>query len=236
MELSMKEIMEILFNIVYLITLWAIVFNMFKNTNKLKSKHTKLGNLVAWTFALLAIGDTGHVGFRVIAYLKDGITESAALLGYGKFATSITVTVFYVLLLIIWKFRFNEKYNYFTHILFASGLVRLVLLVLPANEWTSVVAPFNWAIYRNVPLMILGLGVAGLFLSSAKKEKDNTFKWIGIMILISYGFYIPVILFAHINPTIGMLMIPKTVAYLAAAFIAYYGVFKGKNENKSIQV
>lgn len=231
MDLSIKEIMEILFNIVYLITLWIVVFKMFKNTNKLDIKYKKLGKLVTWTFALLAIGDTGHVGFRVVAYLKDGLIESATLLGYGKFATSITVTFFYVLLLIIWKIRFNKKYNYFTHILFASGVVRLVLLLLPANEWTSAVAPFNWAIYRNIPLLILGLGVAGLFLNSAKKEKDNTFKWIGIMILISYGFYIPVILFAHINPTIGMLMIPKTVAYLAAAFIAYYGVFKDTKKN-----
>ncbi|WBW96791.1 hypothetical protein [Oceanirhabdus sp. W0125-5] len=227
----MKEIMETLFNIVYLVTLWIVVFNMFKNTARLNSKETKLGKLVAWTFALLAIGDTGHVGFRVVAYFKDGLAESAALLGYGKYATAITVTFFYVLLLIIWKVRFNEKYNCFTHILFASGIVRLVVVLLPGNEWTSAVAPFDWAIYRNIPLLILGLGVAGLFLNSARKEKDNTFKWIGIMILISYGFYIPVILFAHINPTVGMLMIPKTVAYLVAAFIAYYGVFKKQNKN-----
>ena len=31
-----------------------------------------ISKLVIWAFALLAIGDTGHVGFRVLAYVAIG--------------------------------------------------------------------------------------------------------------------------------------------------------------------
>jgi hypothetical protein len=41
------------------------------------------------------------------------------------------------------------------------------------------------------------------------------------MILVSNAFYTPVILFVQRVPVIGMLMIPKTLAYVAIAVLAY---------------
>ena len=35
------------------------------------------------------------------------------------------------------------------------------------------------------------------------------------------GFYIPVVLWADVNPLIGMLMIPKTCAYVWTVLIGY---------------
>jgi hypothetical protein len=78
---------------------------------------------------------------------------------------------------------------------------------------------------RNLPLVILGLGVAYLMLRDSATVRDTTFKWIGIMILVSYAFYAPVILFVQQVPAIGMLMIPKTLAYVAIGFIAYRDFF-----------
>jgi hypothetical protein len=46
------------------------------------------------------------------------------------------------------------------------------------------------------------------------------------MILLSYAFYIPVILFVQQAPMVGMLMIPKTMAYVGIALIAYYSLFR----------
>ncbi|MCK4259847.1 MAG: hypothetical protein KAX49_12760 [Halanaerobiales bacterium] len=225
-NMEIKDIFEMVFNIAYMVFLWGLVYKMF---NSLDSKNIRFTKTVAWTFALLAIGDTGHVGFRVIAYLKGGIAANALFVGMGKFATSVTLTIFYCFFIIVWKLRFDKKFNNFTYLLFGCALIRLIILALPGNQWGSMSAPFDWAIYRNIPFWILGLGADYLILSSALKAKDKTFKWIGIMILISFGFYTPVVLFAHKTPIIGALMIPKTVAYLAAAFIAYYGVFKREN-------
>ena len=69
--------------------------------------------------------------------------------------------------------------------------------------------------------MVQGLGVLYLILRDAIKVKDTTFTWIGIMIAISYGFYAPVILWAAQIPLLGMLMIPKTLAYVGIAILVY---------------
>ena len=224
--MEMKDVMEIIFNIFYLIVIWYLAIKMYKNIDSLNSKDRKTGKLLALAFLLLALGDTGHVGFRVLAYLKGGLTQNAYLLGMGKMFTSITVTIFYMLLVEVWRARFDKKHNIVTIVLLLCGIARLIILFLPGNQWGSQIAPMNFEMYRNIPLMILGLGVAILIFKDSKDSRDNTFRWFSIMIFISYAFYIPVILFARYNSTIGLLMIPKTVAYLAAAFIGYNGIFK----------
>lgn len=226
MNYDVKSIMEMLFNVFYLVVIWIVVYMMYKGMSNVSEKNKNVAKTFALSFLLLALGDTGHVGFRVVGYLKKGLQENAALLGYGKLITALTVTVFYMLFIKAWKERYNKEYNLFTYLLFIAGIARLVILVLPGNQWASYEAPFRWAIYRNIPLMVLGLGAAYLFFKDSLKSNDNIFKWIAIMILISYGFYTPVILLAHIYPLIGLLMIPKTLAYMAAAFIVYEGFFK----------
>jgi hypothetical protein len=78
---------------------------------------------------------------------------------------------------------------------------------------------------RNLPLMIMGLGVMVLILRDAYRANDRPFKWIGWCILASYAFYTPVILFVAEVPMLGMLMIPKTLAYIAIAVIAYRALY-----------
>ena len=55
------------------------------------------------------------------------------------------------------------------------------------------------------------------------------------MILVSFAFYLPVILFAHPVPLLGMLMIPKTCAYLVVAWVAYRDMWhpRGYKNNRS---
>lgn len=42
-----------------------------------------------------------------------------------------------------------------------------------------------------------------------------------LTIVLSFGFYIPVVLWADAVPLIGMLMIPKTCAYVWTVLIGY---------------
>jgi hypothetical protein len=83
---------------------------------------------------------------------------------------------------------------------------------------------------RNIPLTIQGLGVVWLILKYAYPTNDRVFKQLGVCILLSYGFYLPVILFVQRVPLVGMLMIPKTLAYLAAEWIGYRALFTGRAE------
>ena len=74
---------------------------------------------------------------------------------------------------------------------------------------------------RNVPFALLGLLIIVLFYRSAKDHGDKAFRWMWLTIVLSFGFYIPVVLWADVNPLIGMLMIPKTCAYVWTVLIGY---------------
>ena len=99
-------------------------------------------------------------------------------------------------------------------------------MAFPVNEWSSVVPPQPWSTIRNLPLIAQGLGVAYLILRDARRTGDRTFQWIGASILVSYACYMPVIFFVQQAPLVGMLMIPKTLAYVAIGFLAYFDLFR----------
>ena len=226
---------ETIFNILYLSAIWWLVIAMYKRLPKVDKKTSPLAELIVAAFALLALGDSGHVGFRIIALIAGGTESTVSIAGtpirwisLGTLATTATVTIFYVLVLIIWKRRFNKNYGWFGILLFLVAIIRLVMTMLPINDWNASMPTQPWATYRNIPLMVQGLGVAFLILRDAGREKDRAFLQIGYMILVSYAFFIPVILFVQKMPLIGMLMIPKTLAYVAIAVIAYRHIFKEK--------
>lgn len=234
MSEAMRMWLEVSFNVLYLVVVWSLVGLMWQRRNSVAEEKRPLANLFMGAFFLLALGDTGHVGFRVWAYALGGLesrlvlfSQEIGLVGLGALATSITVTLFYVLVLLLWQRRFRKPYGWFGYVLLAAAALRLILHLFPQNEWNNVVPPQPWSIYRNLPLMLQGLGVAYLILRDAWAARDRTYIWIGVMILTSYAFYMPVIFLVQRVPLVGMLMIPKTLAYVAIAFIgfaAYYRV------------
>ncbi|MDF1500538.1 MAG: hypothetical protein P1P76_08720 [Anaerolineales bacterium] len=233
MSESLRIWVEIIFNLLYLMTIWVIVIAMTRRLDKVPPPDLRVARYFILAFALLAIGDTGHVGFRVWAYALgnpearvyvSGLTMG--LVGLGALSTAITVTLFYVVMLYIWAARFEKRFGVFGGILMLSAVVRLGLMTLPQNQWNLTVPPHPWSLWRNLPLVVLGLGVAFLMMRDALRANDRAFQWIGIMILLSYGFYIPVMLFIQRAPVIGMLMIPKTLAYVAIAVIGYLSIFQ----------
>jgi hypothetical protein len=212
---------EIAFNIAYLIIIWALVFAMIRSRKNVDPADKRIVDRFLAMFFLLALGDTGHVGFRVIAYARGGLQANPLLVGLGALATAITVTFFYMIVLDVWRIRFGKRFGAFGILLFLAGVVRLVVMALPGNDWGSVVPPEPMGIIRNLFLMLQGLGVMFLILRDSIQAKEKAFLWVGICILISYLFYIPVILFVKTIPVLGMLMIPKTLAYVAIAVIVY---------------
>jgi hypothetical protein len=223
---------EVSFNVIYLIVVWGLVLEMFRRRATVLPSNRAVAERVMWAFALLALGDTGHVGFRVWAYALGSLETQLnvfgiplSLVGVGAFATSVTVTFFYMLTLDIWRVRFNKVFGVFEYGLLAAGVVRLIIIMFPQNEWQSSVPPLSWSLLRNLPLVIQGLGVMFLIWRDAQKQNDQSFKWIAIMIAISYACYTPVILLVQQIPLIGMLMIPKTMAYLGVAIIAFRDLY-----------
>jgi hypothetical protein len=233
MSETMQMWVEVSFNVLYLAAIWGLVIAMAHRLHHLLPEKRPLAHLFMVAFALLALGDTGHVGFRVLAYALGGLGTrvtifgaETGLVGLGALSTAVTITFFYVVIAMIWRKRFEKPYGWFGYLLFVAAAMRLVLMIFPQNEWNSPVPPSAWSIYRNLPLIIQGLGAAYLILSDAIASKDRLFQWVGVMILISYAFYAPVILFIRAVPPIGMLMIPKTLAYVGIAVLAYGGLFR----------
>jgi hypothetical protein len=233
---------EIGFNTVYLITVWVLVAAMARRLPVVAAGDRPTARYVIWAFTLLALGDTGHVGFRVLAYALGNLEFSfgvlgrhIGLVGLGAMATAFTVTLFYVLVLFVWRARFGRSYGWFEALLLAAAAVRIALLLHPANQWNSVVPPQPWSTYRNLPLIVQGLGVASLILHDARATRDRTFLLIGVMILISYACYIPVVFFVQRAPLLGMLMIPKTLAYLGIGFLAYSDLYRREAPSVAVE-
>ena len=149
-------------------------------------------------------------------------TQYTFALGLGKWITSVTMTVFYVLLYYVWRKRYQiEGKRGLTVAMYVLAAARVVLCMMPQNRWLTGGAPLAWGIYRNIPFALIGLLVIVLFFRSAKAQDDRAFRWMWLTIVLSFGFYIPVVLWADVVPMIGMLMIPKTCAYVWTVLIGY---------------
>ena len=138
-----------------------------------------------------------------------------------------TMTIFYVLLYYVWRQRYQiQGQSVLTAAVYGLAGVRIALCMMPQNQWLSAEAPLSWGIYRNIPFALLGFLVIVLFYRSAKERGDRAFRWMWLTIVLSFGFYIPVVLWADAVPMIGMLMIPKTCAYVWTVLIGYFAMKK----------
>lgn len=220
----MQAIMETIFDFIYLPTVITLGIIMIKNAKG--QKQFLFYGLMA---VGLGFGDAFHLIPRSIALLTTGLENHIVSLGIGKWITSVTMTIFYVLLYHVWRERYGitEKKNITTAV-YILAVLRIVLCFMPQNAWTSPDASLSWAIYRNIPFTILGILIIVLFYKSAKENRDEAFRRLWLTIVLSFGFYIPVVLFSDTIPLIGMLMIPKTCAYVWTVVIGFQAMKEKK--------
>lgn len=213
----MQAIMETVFDILYLTTVTFLGIRMIRLGGK--NMQFKLFGIMAVT---LGAGDAFHLVPRALALCTTGLESYTAALGAGKFITSITMTVFYILLYYVWRQRYQIKGRRgLTALVYGLAAVRAALCLFPQNRWLHADAPLAWGIWRNIPFALLGLLVIVLFYRSAKEHGDRPYRWMWLTIVLSFAFYIPVVLWADAVPLIGMLMIPKTCAYVWTVWIGY---------------
>lgn len=216
----MQAVVETVFDLVYLSLVITVGIIMLKN-----SKDNKQFRFFGIMAIMLGAGDAFHLVPRAIALCTTGIENFTVALGLGKWITSITMTLFYVMLYYVWRERYQVKGKQcLTCTVYTLALVRIVLCFMPQNAWLSANPPISWGIYRNIPFALMGLLVIVLFYRSAKA--DPAFKYMWLTIVLSFAFYIPVVLWSQTLPLIGMLMIPKTCAYVWTVLIGYNAMKK----------
>ena len=213
----MQAIVETLFDTVYLFSVIFIGITMIVKCNG--NKQYRLFGIMA---VVLGAGDSFHLVPRAFALCTTGLENYTAALGAGKFITSITMTIFYMILYYVWRIRYNIQGQHgITVTVCLLSALRIVISLFPQNQWLSAASPVSWGIYRNIPFALLGLLIIFLFYKSAKEHNDHRFQFMWLTIALSFGFYLPVVLWADIIPIIGMLMIPKTCAYVWTVLIGY---------------
>lgn len=204
---SVPAVVEIVFDVFYLcFVLCAGVWLLLRQ----QSTAALLYGIMA---LCLGGGDAFHLVPRICAQATGTMAQRYRALGFGKLVTSVTMTVFYVLLYHVWCAVYAQPVQgVLTAIVYVLALVRIVLCLLPQNAWLTKTPPLRWGIYRNAPFVLLGALVLVLFAVTAASGDGFSLMWLAIA--VSFGCYLPVTLLAQSRPKVGMLMLPKTCAYL----------------------
>lgn len=205
-----QALLETIFDVLYLggvVTVGIILFT--------RGKQSALVRKFGLMAILLGAGDAFHLIPRMYALWTTGLEANATALGIGKLITSITMTIFYLILYYIWRDRYGiTGRKGLTYAMWGLTIARIALCLFPQNQWLTYRQPLAWGIARNVPFLIMGILIIVLFAQEIKRTGDRIFRFMPLAIILSFAFYIPVVLFAETVPLLGMLMIPKTLAYV----------------------
>ena len=145
------KIIEPLFDISYLsIVIFLGIRLLFEN-----KKETKLFGLMA---ILLGAGDAFHLIPRIISHLSSGGFESHTFaLSWGQFVTSITMTIFYVLFYHYYEIKSGKHDKTKKLIIYILAFLRILLVLVPQNNWGTPEGNFTFNILRNIPFAIMGI-------------------------------------------------------------------------------
>lgn len=204
------DLMEAVFDTCYLLfdLIAGILFFAFSHGSPL----FLLYGILTWT---LCFGDAFHLVPRVLRAVKGSNEKIERQLGIGLQISSITMTVFYILLLYIWKQTFYEMTApvMLEILIWVSAAIRIAVCMLPQNNWCGKEGNRKLSVIRNAVFAVTGICVIVLYVMSG-----NTYGYhmtrMAAAIVVSFGCYLPVTLLSKKMPKIGMLMIPKTCAYI----------------------
>lgn len=205
MKKRMPELGEAIFCVIYL--LFGFISAAVLLTKGQSGAVTVLYGILT---LILAGGDSFHLIPRILHAVRGDFAGYEFWAGLGLMISSITMTVFYLVLYEVWALLaagMGLTIPPVKPILWGLALCRVVLCCFPQNNWFKKEGNQTWGILRNAPFVVLGVLMIALF------------GWSGLWgmaaaILVSFGCYLPVVLFAKKNPKVGMLMMPKTMAYM----------------------
>ena len=207
---QIPDVMEAIFDAAYLIfdLVAAILFFTFSK-----------GNILFVLYGILTLtlggGDAFHLVPRIIRAARGTNDRIKKQLGIGLQISSITMTVFYIILLYVWKLTFPELNApaAVEAMIWISAIIRIVVCFLPQNNWCTDDGNMKLSILRNAVFAVTGIGVIILYAISGNANGYHMTRMVAA-IIISFGCYLPVTLFSKTKPKVGLLMIPKTCAYM----------------------
>lgn len=118
---------------------------------------------VLMLYGLLALelgaGDAFHLVPRIRRALHGEEAHTEHNLGLGLQVSSITMTVFYLILYAIWRLQYPDLQpsGVLVFLLFVSAVLRIILCLFPENNWYSYEGNRKWSLYRNLPFLVTGI-------------------------------------------------------------------------------
>ena len=198
-----RHIAESAFDAVYLTASLSLAVGLFAAGKAL------------WGAAVLTlfVGDCLHLIPRIRRF-ATGKTGAAERL--GKAAASVTMTLFYVLLW--WRAALLSSVDAVAATaVITLAAVRIALCFVPRSF--SKDEPSFLPLLRNVPFAALG-AVAATQLGMLFPPNAAALV-AALTVALSFAFYLPVAALSGRNPKIGVLMIPKSCAYLVLAALGF---------------
>lgn len=128
------------------------------------------------------------------------------------------MTIFYVLYYHYLEEATGKKSKTKKLLIYILAGLRIILVLLPQNNWGIAEESYMMAIYRNIPFALMGIL---LIIWSNKNKNLPALKHMDLLIFLSFLFYAPVVVFADKYPLVGALMMPKTVAYLLIVILGF---------------
>ena len=190
--------------------LFYLIFDLIAGIIFLKNSSETLFLLYGILSLILGFGDAFHLVPRVIRNIKGESSKVEWWMNLGLIVTSITMTIFYIILFYIWKIQYvGEISNIIPIIIWTTSITRIIICLLPQNKWFSG-GNKEMSLCRNLIFAISGLVEIVIFIMLGGKYGIT----MSICILLSFIFYMPVALFGKQNPKLGMLMLPKTIMYI----------------------
>ena len=155
---------------------------------------------------VLGAGDSFHLVPRAMALCTTGLENyTVALWALGKWITSVTMTVFYVLLYYVWRRTLPcaRASDGLTAAVYRAG--RGAHRAVPdarRTQWLRADAPLSWGIYRNIPFALLGAAASSCCFTAKRAAAPGTGPSAGCgwPSCSALAFYIPVVLWADVVP------------------------------------
>ena len=120
----------------------------------------RTGKLMGAAALVLGCGDAFHLVPRVLNYFVS--SDFTAALGIGKLITSITMTVFYLLLYVIWQaLHPGREQRGMTILVWVLTALRIVLCLFPQNGWLTNSSGVTWGVLSFLFYLPVAVG-AGL--------------------------------------------------------------------------
>jgi hypothetical protein len=215
-HMAKPQYMEMGFNVIYLTFIFCIILIMTLRMKRVQPEHVTIAKRFLLAFTLLFIGDIAHVGVRLRA-ISGGALES----GSGLSATSVILELIsmYCLTLCftnIWAVRFQKTKGVFYRILMGLGVLGIILILLPQNQWTSPNPPPAWSTIRILPWVIQGIAIAIVMIRDGRQIKDGFYPKLGWILIAAIACYSPSSLLpgALPVPAIALTMIVGTIFFM----------------------